>query len=448
MEKVNLRAFNLDENVIERYINPNDFNLPAGYKIEVIAQGLDLPISMVFKNDDLIIAESGMVSGNPRVIRLRNDQFEVLAEYFNSQITGINYIEDNIYVSHKDAISSIMPDCTIRYIITGLPCNGDFGISNVAYGRLDRKIYFGLGTATNSGVVGPDNTWLAYYPTFHDYTGSFITLNGQNFSANNVFAPTNEITYTGAYSPYGIPNMPYEARKGVIKASGSILKANLDGTQLELVAWGFRHIPALKFDHNDNLCATNQGYNIRGSRPIANAQDEFHYITPGIWYGWPDYVGDEPITQKRFQPEGATQPTFLFTNPPNIPPKPFAIFAASSTVMGFAINYNVEFGPVGDIYVAELGNMWSRSPRDNTPYIGTGHKISKIDATSGEVTTFVINKSGFPYVLSGEGAFGRPIDVVFGPDGAMYVLDIGISIKDQFNIFIPHTGVIWKITRE
>jgi len=35
----------------------------------------------------------------------------------------------------------------------------------------------------------------------------------------------------------------------------------------------------------------------------------------------------------------------------------------------------------------------------------------------------------------------------FGPDGAMYVLDIGIDSSNNPNLLMPNTGVIWKISK-
>ena len=67
--------------------------------------------------------------------------------------------------------------------------------------------------------------------------------------------------------------------------------------------------------------------------------------------------------------------------------------------------------------------------------------------SSGGVTTFAINKSGFPSSITGEGGFGRPCDVNFGPDGAMYILDMGINAPFEQDVYIPNSGLIWKVTR-
>ncbi len=59
----------------------------------------------------------------------------------------------------------IQPDGTKEDIIEGLPSNGDHHNNRVVFGP-DGKLYFGQGTATNSGVVGRDNGWVKEHPFF------------------------------------------------------------------------------------------------------------------------------------------------------------------------------------------------------------------------------------------------------------------------------------------
>jgi glucose/arabinose dehydrogenase len=393
----------------------------------------------------IVVGISGYISGKAEVLKLSGNQAEAIADDLEPPLSGIGYLDGSIYVSHFNKITEIRPNGTRRVIISGLPTNGDHFISNVVRGS-DNKIYFGVGTVTNSGVVGIDNPWLKNHPFLCDYAGGYIILNGQNYRTKDVFSLAGD-AYTGAYSPYGIPNMPFEVRKGITKASGSILRANPDGTDLELYAWGFRYPGYIKFNRNFNLYASNQGCDARGSRPIANAPDEFHLVLPDTWYGWPDYVGGEPVTLPKYKPEGGVQPEFLLNSHPNLPPKPFAIFPNQSYIFGFDFNYIENFGNIGDVYIAEFGSG-GRIAGETTPYSGMGHRISHINMNTGLVTTFAINKSGFPSSITGEGGFGRPIQVVFGPDNAMYVLDMGTNAPYNPSIYYPNTGVIWRITRE
>ena len=130
---------------------------------------------------------------------------------------------------------------------------------------------------------------------------------------------------------------------GIIRATGSILRANPDGSELELVAWGLRNPFRLRFDRYNRLFAANHGIDVRGSRPIANSPDEFQWIRPGFWYGFPDFSGGLPVTLPQFRPEGKPQPAFLLADHPMQPPRPVATFPPHSATMGFSFNDDPSF---------------------------------------------------------------------------------------------------------
>jgi glucose/arabinose dehydrogenase len=439
----------MKENDIRRKVDPDDVMIPKGYKIEVFKEGLTTPINLIFTDKgDMLIADAGVTSGSGKVLKLVSSRFEVIAEGFNPPLTGINYYQGNIYVSHRGAITIVKPDYTKEDIITGLPSWGDHHNNRVIFGP-DGKMYFGQGTATNSGVVGEDNAqWVNKHPYFHDYPGCPIVLNGQNYRTKNFLTKAeDDVAFTGAFRPFNVPNMPCEVINGAVRASGSILRANPDGSDLELVAWGLRNPFRLKFDCNNRLFSTNHGMDVRGSRPVANSPDEFQLIMPGMWYGWPDYTGGLPVTLPMFKPEDGPQPTFLLNRHPMTPPKPFAVFEPHSAIMGFDFNYNPRFGPVEDAYIAEFG---SEAPftTGGKPAPKVGHRVSRIDMLTGRVSTFAINRSGYPASYTDGGGLERPIDVVFGPDGNMYVVDFGMSVPNGMGNYAPNTGVIWKISRE
>ena len=435
---------NISSSHLNRRVDPSDIQVPPGYHVEVVAQGIDTPITIVFDEmGAMLIADSGFLSGKPKVLRLANGHIEIVAESFKVPITGIAYLNGDIYVSHRGTITVIHRDGTREDIMSGIPSNGDHSNNQVVFGT-DGKMYFGLGTATNSGVVGSDNNWVLEHPFFHDYPGSFIMLNGQNFATNNILIKSNEIAYTGAFSPYGVPNSPYDTLKGFIRAGGSILRCNLDGSELELVAWGFRNPYRIKFDRYNRLFAVNHGYDERGSRPIANAPDEFQLVLSGIWYGWPDYCAGMPVTLPRFKPEVGDQPEFLLTNHPTVPPSPYTTFTPHSTPTGFDFNYNARFGPVGDVYIAEFGSYMTY-PVGGIPLRGVGHRISRIDMNTRQISTFAINVTGLAASSTGGGGLERPTDLIFGPDGAMYICDMAMTTQEGF--YMRDSGVIWKISR-
>ena len=296
--------------------------------------------------------------------------------------------------------------------------------------------------------MGEDNYWVQTHPLFHDYPGTSIILRGQNFKTKNFLSGSPyDTACTGAYSPFSVPTAPGETVKGITKASGSILRANPDGSQLELVAWGLRNPFRIKFDCYQRLFTANHGMDIRGSRPVDNSPDEFQWIRPGMWYGWPDYTGGLPVTLPIFKPEAHPQPAFLLANHPMQPPRPISNFAPHSATMGFDFNYNSSFGPIGDVFIAEFG---SEAPETTggKPLPQVGHRISRIDMMTGKISTFAINRSGFAATYTGGGGFERPIDVVFGSNGEMYIADFGTTRPGgEVEDYAPETGVIWVVTR-
>lgn len=428
-----------------RKADPNDIALPQGYSIEVFATGLTTPINIIFDaQDQMYVADAGVADGSGKVYRYEGGGYRLLAEGFNPPLTGITYYEQMIYVAHRGTVTVLRPDGTRQDILKDLPSKGDHHNNKVEFGP-DGKMYFGQGTATNSAVVGEDNTsWVKKYPDFHDSPGADITLAGQNFTTRGLNPGTT--VSTGAYKAFGTPSRPGEVIKGVIKTSGSVLRANPDGTNLEMVAWGLRNPFRMRFDRQGRLFTTNHGMDVRGSRPVDNSPDEFHEVKQGTWYGWPDYTGGFPVTNPAFKPANLPQPEFLLAKHPMIPPKPFAGFETHAAVMGFDYSRSADFPAIGDAFIAEFG---SEAPETTggkpSPYVG--HRVSVISMTTGQVYTFAMNKSGMAASSSGGGGFERPIDAVFGPDNALYVADFSFSPENEPDEFIPNTGVIWRIRK-
>ncbi len=432
-------------NDVQRNTNPEDIGVPLNYNIEVFISGLDTPIGIDFTDSgDMLIADCGIISNNPKVLILINGQLHQVANVFNTPITGITYRNDIVYVTHRGTITAVSLNGIKQDILKGLPSHGDYSNNKVSFGP-DGKMYFGQGTATNSGVVGHDNDWIFKHPYFHDYAGSYIMFNGQNYPTQNIFSVAdNDVAYTGAFLPYGTPySQRYYTVQGIEKATGSLLKVNIDGSELEQVAWGFRNPFTVKFDLNGRLFVANQGYDERGSRPIANAPDELQLVIPMTWYGWPDYAGGEPVTLSQFSNNGSYNLEFLFANHPSIPPRPFTTFQPNANIMGFDFNDNPNFGRIGDIYIAEFGN------NDLSP--GVGHRVHRVNISNGNRETFAFNTSNVTAFINEDGSqsnggFSKLSDIIFGPDGAMYIVDMGIITQNNREI-LPFTGVIWRVSR-
>lgn len=432
---------------MNRRISPGDISLPPGFAIEAFLTGLSTPIDMEFSSDgSLYIGDAGITSGSGRVLRYYNGRLETFADGFNVPLTGITPHNGMLYVSHRGFLTAVRSDGSKTNVLENLPSLGDHHNNKVVFGS-DGMMYYGQGTATNSSVAGEDNSdWIKRFPSFHDLPAQPVTLTGANFVTRNILSPSAGYAYTGAYSAYGTPSSPGEAVQGSATPSGSIMRAKTDGSGLAALAWGLRNPFRVRFDRFGRLFVANHGMDVRGSRPVANAFDELHILTPGYWYGWPDYTGGMPVTLPQFKPANGPQPQFVLAQHPMTPPRPLASFAPHAAILGFDFNYGSVFPQSGDIYIAEFG---SEAPEttggEPAPYVG--HRVSAVSVSSGNISTFAMNSSGVAASATNGGGFERPTDVKFGPDGSMYIADFGLEQGEDVHGFAPQTGLIWRVFR-
>ncbi len=201
-----------------RELDPADIALPEGYKIEAVATGLTFPTDVTFDaRGSAYVTEAGYSYGDvvttPRLLRLEPDgKLTEIARGTNPPWNGVEFHKGAFYVAggHLDPgqLLKVTMEGEITPLIEGLPSLGDHHTNGPAVGP-DGWLYFGQGTATNSGVVGPDNFdfgWPRRYPDFHDIPCQDIVLTGQNYrTPNPLSADPNDEAVTGAYVPFGTP---------------------------------------------------------------------------------------------------------------------------------------------------------------------------------------------------------------------------------------------------
>lgn len=447
-----------------RVPDPRDVALPAGYIIEVVAQSLTFPTGVVFDQDGrLHVVESGYSYGElwttARLLRIEpgGEFVEVASANLGGPWTGADFHDGNFFVAEGNVLEGgrilrVSPEGEVTAIVEDLPSLGDHHTDGPVAGP-DGWIYFGQGTASNSGVVGKDNLdfgWLERHPRFHDIPGEDIVLAGENFESRDLLDPkSSRKVLTGAYSPFGTPTSPDQVIQGATKCSGGILRVRPDGSGLELVAWGFRNPFGLAFSAEGELFVTENSYDDRGSRPLWGTPDVLWRVEPGRWYGWPDFAAGIPVTNPMFKPPGGPQPRFLLASHPGTPARPVAKFGVHASANGFDFSRGETFGHRGEAFVALLG--------DEAPAVGkvlhpVGCKVVRVNIDTGLVHDFAVNRGAVnaPASRLGSGGLERPVAARFDPSGtALYVVDFGVLLHDKTGAHPqPGTGVIWKITRE
>lgn len=506
---------------------PEAIDLAPGYGIDLVASGLDAPTAVAARGGTTWIAESGIArpgSARIREIGPQGDVAVVLSQddlprgRLVPPISSLVLHGGELWIAHRQigengwpvgAISRFRPSDapgTFQTVVTNLPSAGDHGTGALLVGR-DGRMYFGQGTATNTGVVGPDNDsggWLAHAPTMHDFPPRPLTPTGEIFVAPNPLTGRGDMVLTAPFRPFGSglraneqplaapsPKRPVE---GMIAGNGAVYSfapfSQSPPATMRLEAWGLRDPAALAVDpaSPNRLLVLNRGATVRServgdtefiveSRPVSNDRDDLFALYPRgatEFFGWPDFFHD-PDTGK---PRPVTDPTFCETvvaprrcpdfvakesleSPPRVPPA-VAQIAPPSTARALAITPGGRFGRYGDIVVAQsffpavdlpLAAASARregaaGPPDgeslSTPRAGpVTGRIFLLDRRTGDTMDLAAGR--LPTSSGGE-SLGQPAAMLFHR-GAMLVVDMG-ERDPETGALRPGTGKLWSIAAE
>ncbi len=184
--------------------------------------------------------------------------------------------------------------------------------------------------------------------------------------------------------------------------TGSVWEFNADGTGGRVFATGMRNAVGLTIHPSTGqIWATENGRDFLGDNL---PPDEINIITDGGDYGWPHCYGAN-ITDPKYNAaalcQGAT---------PSIHD-----LQAHSAPLGLAFISGSQFPAEwqGDLVVARHGS-WNRS-------VPVGYDVVRLDVQGNGVVGEQSLVNGW---LTADGRkLGRPVDVVFGSDGSLYISD-------------------------
>ncbi len=435
-----------------------DVLLPDGFEIEVVATDLNEPVQCTFGPDGACyVSECGYkIESRPRVVRVdvqtgaAQTFFELPEERWarDGAFTGGCWHDGSFYFCNTSTISRLRDDGSIEDVVTDLPW-GDHMPSYPISGP-DGAIYFTVGSATNAGVVGPDNYtygWLRYFHDLCDVPGQDVKLAGRNYESKNVLGNMSETVRTGAYVPFGTETQPGQVIPGQLKCTASVMRLDPQTGSLQLIAWGLRNSFGISFHPDGRLFVTEHGIDERGARFIIGDPDDFYEVQEGAWYGWPDYASGIRLDDPHWGDGGRGREPVLAEAPDPSPPKPFVSFVDHAGSNGFDFCRDEAFGFPGDAFVCLFGSVAPVTTRRTQP---AGFKIVRVDMARREVVNFAVNRYDGPSSMLPHGGFERPSHCTFGPDGALYVVDWG-EIRlgvERGTIQMPlGSGVLWRIRR-
>ncbi|GAA0120767.1 hypothetical protein [uncultured Clostridium sp.] len=255
-------------------------------------------------------------------------------------ITNIQYDKEKIYyVSDSSLFSYDLKTKDHIECVKGIPNIGDY--NKILLKLRGDYLFIAIGAATNSGVVGEDNTWKKNYPTEHDYSPNDIILKGNNFGEKN----------TGAFTEYGKSNLAGHIIEKSEIGNSTVVIYNIGTKAYETFAWGIRNIMGMDFSSEGKLIATVGGMEERGLRPISNDSDYIYEIQKGIWYGFPDFSGGDPINSLRFLNEDNKGQEFILeSHPTENPPGPLYQHNKVSALGSIAVDSQGKLGDMDTMY--------------------------------------------------------------------------------------------------
>ncbi len=298
-----------------------------------------------------------------QVIEKNGKSYE-LFKNFDLNIVSLCCAEKKLYYASDTSVYcyDIATD-KISECISGLPNMGDYKDSIV---RLRGEIlYVTVGAATNSGVAGSDNGWILTMPYFHDIPPYLITLKGTNFGQEK----------TGAFQSYKSKSMNGQIISGHFPGNASLIIYNTKTAVLENFAYGIRNVKGMDFTSEGRLFASVGGMENRGLRPIIGDSDYLYEIQKGLWYGWPDYSGGDPVNSPRFKGKNGSQVGFVLENHPDTNP-PAPLYQCGAT------------GEIGDVAVDSRGTLREK----NTIFFYKGGSIFSFDKKGVLKEEFILPK--------------------------------------------------------
>jgi len=476
---------------------------PSGFVLQPYAHNLTAPAAIAFDaHGSLLVAEGLGDDDDPRIYGWRKNgtffdiypygqqtPLDLLRPHFKiyGPIGGMVVYQGRVYVSHRDenglgVITAFDYSGHHTTIVADLPSQGDFGITDLMIGETGR-LYFGVGAATNSGVVGLDNwNWVRNNPKVCDHAWDRLHLRGYRFDSPNPFSGLfgpGDIAVTAPFQPFNVSN---QARVPAhVKPNAAIYSCSPRGGDVRVEAHGIRYPRGLGYNGYWYFF-TNDGMELRGTRPVRDDPDVLCRFFPNNaqWFGWPDFTADlQPVYEPKFQPppemiarngypDGIS---FVIDQPAtdNDPQNPAPLGDPSArrdqlvkgTFPSLSGAAKFDFVPANN----PLAKMWHDSALvalsgDRAPfatggqnymrYAGPyGYRVVAVNIQTKQVKEFVRNTRGGPASrldLHTPNLLERPVDVKFGPDGSVYILDAGrMQMRDGRERYEPGSGQIFRL---
>jgi len=278
------------------------------------------------------------------------------------------------------------------------------------------RLPHGLAFHNNNLYIAEENRLIVLTDFKPDFTYTSLDVlipnlptGGNHFTRTVVIGPDNKI-YISIGSTCNVCNEKHEWR-------ASIIQANLDGSQVKIFAKGLRNSVGIIFrPGTQELWATDNGRDRIGDDL---PPEEINIVQENNDYGWPLCYGDK-LHDTYFDKN------IYVRNPCEDTVAPVVQMQAHVAPLGLRFYQGEMFSEFdGDLFVAYHGS-WNRT-------VPVGYSVARFDIKNNQV----LKEYNFldEWLKPNGKAVGRPVDIIFGRAGEMYISD-------------DKAGVIYIVTKE
>lgn len=345
-------------------------------ELKINIKGLNNPKSFdINENGDLYLASEDTI----KIIDSEGAIKAIIREE-SLNIYDVAYFKENIYLATDNRIVKFsLIDNRFTTLIDNLPNTGLNKEINILV--KDNNILFEIGSNTNDGIV--NNLGEKEEVS----TGSWI-LSGENFGEEK----------TGAFSPYSISTQKGEKIKGENIGNAAIYELNLETLETKLISHGIRNINGWDLNSENKIIAVVNGISDNTVRKIKNDKDYIYILEEDIWYGWPDYLGGDPITSPRFT-DGEPHKFLLKNHIDKNPSGPLYQYNYVNSLKALAVDKEGRYLEKDTIIFADEKNKAIYALMKN----GYSKEIIKLSKDS-NIEKITVNEKGIYILDSGEGA--------------------------------------------
>lgn len=345
-------------------------------ELKINIKGLNNPKSFdINENGDLYLASEDTI----KIIDSEGAIKAIIREE-SLNIYDVTYFNGNLYLATDNRIVKFsLIDNTFTTLIDNLPNTGLNKEINLLV--KENNILFEIGSNTNDGIVNNIDEKEEVS------TGSWI-LSGENFGEEK----------TGAFSPYSISTQKGEKIKGENIGNAAIYELNLETLKTKLISHGIRNINGWDLNSENKIIGVVNGISDDTVRKIKNDKDYIYIIEEDIWYGWPDYLGGDPITSPRFT-ESEPHKFLLKDHIDKNPSGPLYQYNYVNSLKALAVDKEGRYLEKDTIIFADEKNKAVYALMKN----GYSKEIIKLSEDS-NIEKITVNEKGIYILDSGEGA--------------------------------------------